>query len=113
MKERGEQVFNQHNEDIDEEQEPEQNDEVSTCAPPTDEVMQEPVSPVQQNEDEVTYFPLQNSNDTVSFNSKDEEEMETSDKVEIPCCAIEDKKAVHEDEEMTHAENIELLEVPA
>jgi hypothetical protein len=111
--ERGEQVFNQQNEDIDEEQEPEQDDEVSTCAPPTDEVMQEPVSPVHQSEDEVSYFPLQNSNDTVSFNSKDEEEMEASDEVEIPCCAIEDKKVVHEDEEMTHAENIELLEVPA
>jgi hypothetical protein len=111
--ERGEQIFNQQNEDIDEEQEPEQDDEVSTCAPPTDEVMQETVSPVQQSEDEVSYFPLQNSNDTVSFNSKDEEEMEASDEVEIPCCAVEDKKAVHEDEEMTHAENIELLEVPA
>jgi hypothetical protein len=111
--ERGEQVFNQQNEDIDEEQEPEQDDEVSTCAPPTDEVMQEPVSPVQQSEDEVSDFPLQNSNDTVSFNSKDEEEMEASDEVEVPCCAIEDKKAVHEDEEMTHAENTELLEVPA
>jgi hypothetical protein len=111
--ERGEQVFNQQNEDMDEEQEPEQDDEVSTCAPPTDEVMQEPVSPVQQSEDEVSYFPLQNSNDTVSFNSKDEEEMEALDEVEVPCCAIEDKEAVHEDEAMTHAENIELLEVPA
>jgi hypothetical protein len=111
--ERREQVFNQQNEDIDEEQEPEQDDEVSTCAPPTDEVMQEPVSPVQQSEGEVSYFPLQNSNDTVSFNSKDEEEMEALDEVEVPCCAIEDKEAVHEDEAMTHAENIELLEVPA
>jgi hypothetical protein len=111
--ERGEQVFNQQNEDMDEEQEPEQDDEVSTCAPPTDEVMQEPVSPVQQSEDEVSYFPLQNSNDTVSFDSKDEEEMEASDEVEVPCCEIEDKEAVHEDETMTHAENTRVLEVPA
>jgi hypothetical protein len=111
--ERGGQVFNQHNEDMDEEQEPEQDDEVTTCAPPSDEAIQESVSPVQQSEDEVSYFPLQNSNDTVSFNSKDEEEMEASDEVEVPCCAFEDKTAVHEDEEMTHAENIELLEVPA
>jgi hypothetical protein len=88
------------------------NDEVSTCAPPADEVIQEPVSPVQQSEDEVSCFPLQNSNDTVFFNSKDEEEMEASDEVEVPCCAIE-KEAVHEDEETTHAENIELLKVPA
>jgi hypothetical protein len=63
--ERGEQIVDQQNEDIDEEQEPEKDDEVSTCAPPTDEVMQEPVSPVQQSEDEVSYFPLQNSNDTL------------------------------------------------
>jgi hypothetical protein len=111
--ERGERVSNQQNEDIDEEQEPEQDDEVSTCAPPTDEVMQEPVSPVQQSEDEVSCFPLQRSNDTVSLNSKDEEEMEALDEVEVPCCAIEDKEAVHEDEETTHAENIKLLEVPA
>ena len=44
--EKGEQVFDQPNEDVDEEQELEQNDEVSTIAPPTDEVVQEPVSPV-------------------------------------------------------------------
>jgi hypothetical protein len=113
MQERGEQVFNQQNEDIDEEQEPELDDEVSTCAPPTEEVKQEPVSLVQQSEDEVSYFPLQDSNDIVSFDSKDEEEMEVLDEVEVPCCAIEDKEAVHEDEAMTHAENIELLEVPA
>jgi hypothetical protein len=49
----------------------------------------------------------------VFFNSKDEEEMEASDEVEVPCCAIEDKEAVHEDEETTHAENIKLLKVPA
>jgi hypothetical protein len=115
LQEEGNQTIIQHRmiEDMVEEQEPKQDDEVSTCAHPTDEVMQEPVSPVQQSEDEVSYFPLQNSNDTVSFNSKDEEEMEASDEVEVPCCAIEDKKAVHEDDEMTDAENIELLEMPA
>jgi hypothetical protein len=111
--ERGERVFNQQNEDIDEEQELEQDDEVSTCAPPTNEVMQEPVSPVQQSEDEVSYFPLQSSNDTVSLNLKDEEEMEALDEIEVPCCAIEDKEAVHEDEETTHAENTRVLEIPA
>jgi hypothetical protein len=35
--ERREQVFNQQNEDMVEELEPKQNDEVSTCAPPSDE----------------------------------------------------------------------------
>jgi hypothetical protein len=56
--ERRDQVFSQHNENVIEEQEPEQeleqNDEVSTCAPPADEVIQEPVSPVQQSEDKVS-----------------------------------------------------------
>ena len=59
------------NEDIDEEKEPEEDDEMSTCAPPADEVMQEPVSPVQQSEDEVSIFPLWNSNDIVPFNPRD------------------------------------------
>jgi hypothetical protein len=113
MQKRGEQVSNQQNEDMDEEQEPEQDDEVSTCAPPTDEDMREPVSPVQQSENEVSYFPLQNSNDTVLLDSKEEEEMEASDEVEVPCCEIEDKEAVHEDEIMTHDEDTRVLEVPA
>jgi hypothetical protein len=94
--EKGEQIVDQQNEDIDEEQESEQDNEVSTCAPPTDEVMREPVSPVQQSEEEVSHFPFQDANDTVY--SEDEEEMEASDEVEVPCCEIEDKEAVHEDE---------------
>jgi hypothetical protein len=102
--ERRKQVFSQQNENVIKEQEPEQeleqDNEVSTCAPPADEVIQEPVSPEQQNEDEVSNFPLQNSNDTVLL---EEEEMEAS-------CEME---AVHEDEETTHAENTAVLEVPA
>jgi hypothetical protein len=98
---------------MDEEQEPEQDDEVSTCAPPADEVMQEPISPVQQSEDEVSYFPLQNSTDTVLLDSREEEEMEASDEMEVSCCAIKDEEAVHEDEKTTHAKKIELLKVPA
>jgi hypothetical protein len=101
----GKQTIIQHemNGDIDEEQEPEKDDEVSTCAPPADEVMQEPVSPVQQSEDEVSHFPLQNSNNAVLLDSKEEEEMEVSGEME----------AVHENEETTHAENTGVLEVPA
>jgi hypothetical protein len=83
--ERRKQVFSQQNENVIKEQEPEQeleqDNEVSTCAPPADEVIQEPVSPVQRNEDEVSNFPLQNSNDTVLLDSKEEEEMEASDEV--------------------------------
>ena len=111
--EKGEQVFNQPNEDIDEEQELEQDDEVSTRAPPTDEVIQEPVSPVQQSEDEVSCFPLQISDDTVFLDSKDEEEKKALNKVDGPCCAIKYKEVVHEDETMKHDENIEVLKVPA
>jgi hypothetical protein len=61
------------------------------------------LSPVQQSEDEVSYFPLQNSNNTVLLDSKEEEEMEASDEIE----------AVHGDEETTHAENTRVLDVPA
>jgi hypothetical protein len=94
--ERGKQVFSQQNENVNEEQESEQDNEASTCAPPTDEVMQEPASPIQQSEEEVSHFPFQDANDTVY--SEDEEEMEASNEVEVPCCEIEDKEAVHEDE---------------
>jgi hypothetical protein len=57
---------------------------------------EKPVSPVQQSKEEVSHFPFQDANDTVY--SEDEEEMEASDKVEVSCCEIEDKEAVHEDE---------------
>jgi hypothetical protein len=111
--ERGEQVFNQQNEDMDEEQEPEQDDEVSTCAPPTDEAIQEPFSPAQQKEDEVSCFSSRDSNDTLILDLESEEEMEALDEVDVPCCAIKDKEAIHDDEAITHAENTKAIEVPA
>ena len=55
-------------------------------------------------------FPFQNSDDVVLL---DEEEMKLLDEVEVPCCALEDKEAVHEDEETTNAENTRVLEIPA
>jgi hypothetical protein len=70
------------------------------CVPPSNEVMQEPVSHVQQSEEEVSYFPLQNSNNTVLLDSKEEEEMEASDEMEA---------AQYGDEETTHAENTRAL----
>ena len=51
---------------------------------------------MQQSEEEVSHFPFQDANDTVY--SEDEEDMEASNEVEVPCCKIEDKEAVHEDE---------------
>jgi hypothetical protein len=101
-------VFKQ-NDDVIREQEAKQNNEVSTCAPLVDKVIQEPVSPAQQSEDKVSHFPLQDTDDTICSENKEE----VLDEVNGPCFAIEDKEAIHEDEEMTHAENIELLKVPA
>jgi hypothetical protein len=111
--EKGKQIVDQQNKNLIKEQEPEKNNEVSTCAPPTKEVMQEPVSPVQQNKDEVSTFPFQISNDVVLLDSKDEEEREALDEIEVPCCALEDKEAVHEDEVTTYDEDTRILEVPA
>jgi hypothetical protein len=111
--ERREQVLDQQNEDVIKEQEPKQDDEVSTGAPPSDEVIQEPVSLVQQSKDEVSCFPLQNSDDTMFLDSEDEGEKKDLNEVDGPCCAIKDKEAVHEDETMTHVENTEVLEVLA
>jgi hypothetical protein len=58
FQEEGKQTIIQHGmiEDMVEEMEPEQNDEVSMCAPPSDEAIQEPFSPAQQKEDEVSCF---------------------------------------------------------
>jgi hypothetical protein len=57
-------------------------------------------------------FPSQISNDTLFHDSENEGENKALNEVDGPCCAIKDKEAVHEDETMTHAENIEVLKVP-
>jgi hypothetical protein len=111
---RREQVFNQQNEDVMKEQEPKQGDEVSTRAPLSDKVIQEPISPAHQSKDEVSCFPLQNSDDTIFLDSEDGGEKKSLNKVDGPCCAIKDKEAVHEDETITRAENnTKVLEAPA
>jgi hypothetical protein len=93
--ERREQVFDQQNEDVIKEQEPKQDDEVSTCAPSSDEVIQEHVSPAWQSEDEVSCFPLQDSNDTLFLDSENEGEKKSLNEVDGPCCAIKDKEEIH------------------
>jgi hypothetical protein len=115
LQEEGKQTIIQHrvNEDMDGEQEPEQDDEVSTCAPPSDETIQEPFSPAQQNEDEVSCFSSRDSNDTLFHDSESEEEMEALDEVDVPCCAIKDKEAIHDDEAIMHAENTKAIRAPA
>jgi hypothetical protein len=111
--ERGEQVFDQQNEDMDEEQEPEQDDEVSTCAPPSDEAIQEPFSSTQQKKEEVSCILSQDADNTLFRDPESEEEMEASDEGDVPCCAFEDKEAIHDDEAIMHAENTKAIEAPA
>jgi hypothetical protein len=115
FQEEGKQTIIQHEmiEDVAEETESEQNDEGSISVPPSDEAIQESFSPAQQKEDEVSCFSSMISNDTLFHDSEREEEMQSLDKMEVPCCATENEEAIHEDEEMTHAENIKLLEIPA
>jgi hypothetical protein len=85
----------------------------STCAPPSDEAIQEPFSPAQQKEDEVSCFSSSDSNDTFFHDPESEEEMEALDEVDVPYCAIKDKEAIHDDEAITHAENTKAIEAPA
>jgi hypothetical protein len=115
FQEEGKQTIIQHEmiEDVAEETESEQDDEGSISVPPSDEAIQESFSPAQQKEDEVSCFSSMISNDTLFHDSEREEEMQSLDKMEVPCCATENEEAVHEDEETTHAENIKLLEIPA
>jgi hypothetical protein len=100
-------------EDMVEEMEPEQNEEVLMCAPPSDEAIQEPFSLLQQKEDEFSCVPYQSANDTLFLDSENEGEKKALNEVDGPCYAIKDKEAVHEDETMKHDENIEVLKVPA
>jgi hypothetical protein len=96
-----------------EELEPKQNDEVSTCAPPFDKAVHEPFTPAQQKDNEVSRFPFQDSDDSLSHDSENEGEMETLNEVDIPCCTIKDEGAVHEDETITHVEDTQVLKAPA
>jgi hypothetical protein len=64
------------------------------CAPPSDEAIQEPFSPTQQKEDEVSCFPSRDSNDILFHDSESEEEMEALNEVDVPYCAIKDKEAI-------------------
>jgi hypothetical protein len=75
--EKEEQIIDQQNEDIDEEKEPEKDDEVSTCAPPADEALQDPVTPAQDEENEVSY--LDSFDDALCYDSEKEEGMEPLD----------------------------------
>jgi hypothetical protein len=93
--------------------EPKKNDEVSTCSPPSDEAIQVSISPAQKMDDEVSCFPFPYFNDTLFHDSENEGEMKSLNEVNIPCCTIEDKGAVHEDETIMHVEDTQVLKAPA
>jgi hypothetical protein len=75
-----------------EEREPEDikhDDEVLMCAPPSDEAIQEPIPPAQEEEDEVSHFPFQVFDDTLFYDSEREEEREPLDKTDPPYYEVE------------------------
>ena len=87
------------------------------CAPPSDEAIHEPIPPTQEEEDEVSHFPFQDFDNTLFYDSESEGEMESSGKIDPPCCKVEYVEASHEDETMMHDlpfdEVIQILEAPA
>jgi hypothetical protein len=57
-------------------------DETLVIAPPSDEALQDPISPAQDEENEVSHFPFQFFDDTLFYDSNSKEEMEPLDKLE-------------------------------
>jgi hypothetical protein len=64
--------------------------------------------PTQEEEDEVSHFPFQDFDNTLFYDSESEGEMESSGKVDPPCCTVEDVEA-----SLPFDEVIQILEAPA
>jgi hypothetical protein len=64
--------------------EPKKNDEVSTCDPPSDKAIHKPFLPAQQQDNEVSFFPFQDVDDTLFHDSKSEGGMESLKEVYLP-----------------------------
>jgi hypothetical protein len=100
----------------------ENNDEVLMCPHPSDEATQNSIFPEQEEEDEVSHFHFQDFDNTLFYYLESEGEMESSGKVDSPCCAVEDLGAIedlgasHEDETILHVisfdEVTQVLEAP-
>jgi hypothetical protein len=58
-------------------EEPEPNNEVSSCPLPLDEVIHKPSPPAQQQDDKVSFFPFQDFDDTLFHDSESDGEMES------------------------------------
>jgi hypothetical protein len=91
-----------------EELKPKKNNDVSTCAPPY-EVIHQPFPPTQQEENEVSFFPFQDFDNTMFHDSESEGEVESLNEVDIPCCTVEDEGETHEDETMMRVEDTQVL----
>jgi hypothetical protein len=99
-------VQHEMSEDIDEEQESENDDEVSTCAPPADEALQDPVTPAQDEENEVSYFD--SFDDALFYDSENEEGMEPLDEPDSLYLKTEDVE-----EDLSSDDDIQILEALA
>jgi hypothetical protein len=88
---------------LEEEQESEKDDEVSTCAPPADEALQDPVTPAQDEENEVSYFD--SFDDALFYDSENEEGMEPLDEPDSLYLETEDVE-----EDLSSDDDIQMLE---
>jgi hypothetical protein len=68
-------------------------DEAPVTAPQSDEALQDPFPPAQDEENEVIHFPFQYFDDTLLYDSESEEEMEPLDKLDPLCLKTEDVEA--------------------
>jgi hypothetical protein len=75
-------------------------DEALVISPSFDEALQDPISPAQDEENEVSHFPFQFFDDTLFYDSDNEEEMEPLDKIEDA------------EESLSFDEDIQILEAP-
>jgi hypothetical protein len=101
----------EEDEDVVEEREPEDikhDDEALMCSPPSDEAIQNPIFPAQEEEDEVSHFPFQVFDNTLFYDSENEEEMEPLDKLDPLYYKVEDVEA-----SLPFDEVIQILEAPA
>jgi hypothetical protein len=83
-------------------------DEAPVTAPQSDEALQDPVPPAQDEENEVSHFPFQFFDDTLFYDSESEEEMEPLDKLDPLCLKTEDVEA-----DLPLDEAIQILEALA
>jgi hypothetical protein len=65
------------------------------CAPPSDEAIPNPISPTQEDEDEVSHFPFQVFDDTLFYDS--EGERESLDELDPLYYEVEEVREIHED----------------